>query len=710
MCRMATVFCVLALPGAAWAGKTLTWQKQSSREFQAGKLSRLVATNRDRLQLSRELAPLADLNVATVWKLAVDRAGNVFAATSGPGSLVRIDSNGTVTTLFHSSAQHVFSVAVAPDGAVYGGVSPTGAIVRVAPGGKPEVFFETGERYVWALAFDRQGDLWAATGSQGKLYRVSPAGKSKFVFQGKASNLLSVAIAQSGLAYVGTDRDGLVYRVAADGKGYVVHDASQPEIHALLLAADGTLYATTASPQRPASPTGSPFSRPSGALSSADSPTPVNPPAIPNATQTQDAPKAEPKDASATKSAFPSPFNRQRTPVASPASPTASENAVYRIDPDGGVDQIFQDRAMLLSVHIQDGRMFLGTGPEGRLFELDLESGEHGQVARLEHGQLSAIIRRPDGSVVVGGANPGKVYVLHDRFAASGEYTSEVLDGKMLCRWGRAMWDAETPAGSRLEFAYRTGNVAEPDETWTGWSPDPTRLPAGRFVQFRIDFASPHGATTPSLRRFALHYTTVNRGPELTSIDTPSPQTPVAAGNRITLRWRASDPNEDTLTFRLELRKDDWPRWVTLADDLTSSEFGWEPSSVPEGVYQIKVTATDKRSNREKEALVTTRTSEAFTLDRNPPSAQIAAVKGDSRRLEIPTTGRDSRSRIVSAEYSLDGGAWTTLHPDDGLFDGLDESATIVLEATKPGEHVIVVRYRDAAGHAGVADKVVSVK
>ena len=64
----------------------------------------------------------------------------------------------------------------------------------------------------------------------------------------------------------------------------------------------------------------------------------------------------------------------------------------------------------------------------------------------------------------------------------------------------------------------------------------------------------------------------------------------------------------------------------------------------------------------------------------------------------------DGLTRVVKADYALDGGPWTPLFPDDGLFDTLREQISLPLPDLKPGAHLLMVRATDAAGNVGSGD------
>ena len=689
-------------------GEVKTWRQESASDFDAGRLTRLVITNEGRVKLSRQVRSLAEVGADQVWTLAPDSKGNLYAVTGGPGLLLRIAADGTVTKLYEQKDAQLFALALAADDTVYVGVSPGGTILRIKPDGKAEPLFATGETYVWALAVDEEGAVHAATGPNGKLFRVASNGEGKVRFQAKQPHLLSLALGASGVAYVGSNAEGLIYRIGADDKPFVAYDAGQADIQTLLLGDDGTLYAGTGTPARPAFP-GRSGSAPT--LTTGGSLRMRTPGTASDARKTTDDDrKPVAKSSGAGKSSSSASRASGTSPGPSKASP--GENSVYRIRPDGAVDEIFREKVLVLSLAIQQGRLLVGTGQEGRIYEVDPASRVRGEIARLEHGQINALARMPDGAVVVGTGSAGKLYVLEDKYAPAGELISDVFDARMQTRWGRSAWDADLPAGSELSVSVRTGNVGKPDETWSAWSDDARALPLGRFFQYKVDFKSPDGAATAMLRDFALFYATVNRAPQVDSVTIPNvaKKPIVSAAAKLKLSWKANDPNGDQLRYLLQMRKEGWPSWVTIGERLTKKEFVWDPGSWAGGVYRVRVTADDKAANRAQEALTSSKTSDAFVLDREAPTVKILVIKQVGKKFEVQSAGADGRTRLTKAAYSLDSKEWIGLFPDDGLFDSREEQITFLTDDVKSGTHVLVVRFSDSAGHIGVADSVVIAK
>src|SRR5581483_7955996 len=106
---------------------------------------------------------------------------------------------------------------------------------------------------------------------------------------------------------------------------------------------------------------------------------------------------------------------------------------------------------------------------------------------------------------------------------------SEVLDAKIISKWGALNWKASTPPGTSATVAVRSGNVADPDDTWSGWSEeqaDPAKArilaPTARYLQYRVTLTSDDPKVSPELRGLTLRYQTTNQAPEITSLDVPN--------------------------------------------------------------------------------------------------------------------------------------------------------------------------------------------
>ena len=255
----------------------------------------------------------------------------------------------------------------------------------------------------------------------------------------------------------------------------------------------------------------------------------------------------------------------------------------------------------------------IGTGPDGQLYEVRDHLREVAPIARLDHGQILSMLDEPKGGLLLGAGNPGAVTRLAAGSVPSGSLTSDVHDAKLVARFGAVRWKAETPQGAALTVQLRTGNVGEPDATWSDWSPpldDPStaraKVPAGRFVQFRANLKATDAAASPELRSIAIRYQTINLSPEIAKIDVPD----LAEGDgatrqtKLTLKWAATDPNDDDLEYTVAVRKEGWPGWVKLGGDapLTEKTYAWDSTAFPSGQYQVKVTAGDRPSNAPGEA------------------------------------------------------------------------------------------------------------
>lgn len=710
-CFVAAIL-VLPVVSQARAGKVKVWLHDRPEQFDKAQLKQAVVTNEGAIRLSRRLQPFVELDAAHVWDIVEDKQGNLIVATGNEGKVFLVTGEGKITVAFESQDTEVLCLTLGNDGSIYAGTGPKGKIIRISPNGQGTVLYQTPENYVWALAVDPKSQtIYAGTGPKGRIYQVTPDGKGSVFYSTKQEHILCLALDSRGMLYAGSGKNGLIYRIDPAGKGFVLYNAPQTEIHHLL-ASDEGIYACTSAPGRQHGLGGSGEDR-LASLSSAV------PGVLTSNTKPKDTGINPAAKASAGASAVSSSLEKDK-PIASRSAspPSPGENSIYCIHPDGTVREVFREKALLLSLIRQNGKILVGTGMEGRLFEVDEASKERCEIARLDHGQIHCLVRRHDGSLILGTGDPGKLYLLNEQFAAKGSVISDVLDAKMISKWGALGWKADVSEGTTVKLSTRTGNVSEPDETWSEWSAEETnpvqgsvKSPTARFFQYRITLETSNPNVTPTVHGLWVRYMTTNQPPEILGIEVPD----LDAANlenpkKIKLKWTASDPNDDDLTYTVYVRKDGWKNWVQLEEDLEKKEYEWDTTTTPSGIYRLKVVASDRKDNPAEDALSAERISAPFVVAHTPPTVALKVAGRENDRAIIEASATDPWVRLTSATYSLNGKKWINIFPTDGLFDSKDETFRFKTESLKPGTYVLVLRVQDAAGNIGSSDVVFTVR
>ena len=577
---MSLVLTLFAAP--ALAVSTSYWTQTSEADFKGGTLDSVVATNLGELKLSRALKTILDEDprVSTVNKLIEAPDGTIYAGTGPNAVLLQVKDQKVTTAARISDATDILSLAIDQSGALLVGTGGEhGKVLRIEkPGDKPrEIFSAEGVQYVWALTATSDGNVYAATGPTGKLFQLKPDGSSKLLLGTDENNLLSLISDGREMLYVGTDPHGLVYRVNRNtGESFVVYNATEAEITALALDRKGNLYAATgeAREEPPAPPqnteeqdksgrpeggqTGVPI--PSGPPEAPKKPAPPDPnpgrpDPIPNehaslhsrplVTQcifgagdasTPDAsdpaapidgpatlPKVQPETAPAE-----TPDVTKQPPVDTAGTGEAKPegNAVYKIDPDGFVTEIFRQQVLVLAMVENNGTLLIATGSDGQIFQVDPDLGETVALAKVDAKQVTCLLPAHDGQVYVGMANVGSIATMSEGFAAHGTYISSVLDATQISRFGKMQLHGSLPAGTSLLVSTRSGNVKEASEKdWSKWTDDvsahdflPVTSPSARFMQYRLTLASKDGAKSPIVDDVTVAYQMPNLAPQIKAI------------------------------------------------------------------------------------------------------------------------------------------------------------------------------------------------
>jgi hypothetical protein len=358
------------------------------------------------------------------------------------------------------------------------------------------------------------------------------------------------------------------------------------------------------------------------------------------------------------------------------------------------------------------------------------------------------------GALLVATSNSGKVFKLSDGTAADATYTSEVFDAQGFSQWGRMEARPEKLDGVGLYV--RSGNVPSALMGWSDWAKvgadGVVAAPAARYVQWK---AVLRGKTT-SLEKVGLNYLMKNAAPVVDEVvvqtgarmaagggappnntvqiafppaagaaqpltfspdSGPAPLTAQKDRTGITARWMAHDDNGDDLMFSVWYRGSGETNWRLLKDKITDRYYSFDSALLPDGVYELKVIASDSPVHTDADALTGEKVSGEFVVDTTPPVPGVLTaemVAGTPGKIHVRFEARDAVSPISHAEYSVDAQPWQYVEPVGKVSDSLSERYDFVATiptATSPvtdaKEHVVAVRVYDRQENAVTVKAVV---
>jgi hypothetical protein len=712
----------LALVPFAYAGEPVIWETNSRAEILKGEARGVSISETGAFMLGPRMTQVFNTEQAYIWSSAADGAGNVYLGTGHDGRIYRVSPDGRGSLFYDAAELDVTALAVGRDGALYAGTSPDGKVYRIGADGQASVFFDPPDKYIWSLALMPDGQLAVGTGDNGKLYRVRAAGakaEDSLLVDTNETHVISLAVDAQGNLIAGTDPGGLILRVAPDGKVFALFDAPLREIHSLTTAADGTIYALAlsdaASTARGTSAgTSSPDSSGQG-----------------GATVTITA-----VDESG------NPLQSSQTTARSRSDLASARSAVFRLLPDGGSDVVWSSAtitAFSIAPAPQGGGVLVGTADKGRIYSIT-DDGRDTLLLQSNEGQISSFVVR-GREVYAASSNQGKLFRFGPEPVDEGTYESPVRDAKLLASWGRIWWRGR----GAVELQTRSGNSERPDQTWSEWSapyrdPNGAQItsPRARFIQWRAVLRAAQGGTSSILTEMedvSIAYLPRNVAPEVLSITTlptgvglqqlaqvqsdpnvessgldPALFGPATAvtprriyqrGAR-SLQWQAEDRNNDTLEYAVYYRSVNESSYRLLKDKLRENFYTVDGAALADGKYVFRVVATDAPDNPIGQALTGERVSEPVEIDNAPPVVRTegeAKIVGDRVRVAIEVT--DSTGMVKHADFSVDGGEWRSIFPDDGIADSPRERFTLDLPLEGAGEHTISLRAFDSNGNIG---------
>jgi hypothetical protein len=733
----ACVAAALAATAILSASAPTFWTVSTQVDFLKGDVDNLSIDSDGRMFLGPATTQIAETSAPFLWTILAGPDGTLWAGTGNEGQVLKIGRDGKTSNFFDAAEMEVHALALAPGGGLYVGTSPDGRIYHVSADGTSKPFYDPDDKYIWAMVTAPDGSVYAATGEKGNIYKIGPDGKGSLFYKTNTTNVVTLGLDKSGNLLAGTESPGRIFRISHDGKAFVLLDSPFKEIHAIRIADDGTIYAAAFS----GTPGGEDRSAPS-----------INAPSAPE-------PRAPVPSVSAEITAI-TVVDASSSPSGGATSSNArsrnAKGAIYRIRPDGLWDTLWEaadDWPFDLLIE-NGGSLLVGTGKEGKMFRLSGDPARATLVTRAAARQVTSLIRDGAGRIVAATSNPGKVFTLASTRANLGTYDSDIRDAGTVATWGAIRWRAAAKPGE-VEVFTRSGNTATPDETWSPWSKAYTAeagekitSPNARYLQWRAVLKATAGAQGPILTSVTTAYLPRNLRPVVSSItvhppgtvfqrpfstgeleiagfedntsdgrspsqpntssaSSPAPTAP-ALGRKVyqkglqTFVWKADDDNDDRLQYDVFYRREGETGWKPLKRGLWDPIVVWDTTSVPDGTYYVKVTASDVPSNSPATALVGEFESVSFDIDNTPPNVEIQSATRSGSRVNVKFVVRDEQSAVQRVEYSLDASKWQTAFPVDGIPDSRREDFDVVVEEAAAAQSIII-RVTDAMNNVATA-------
>jgi streptogramin lyase len=604
--------------------------------------------------------------------------------------------------------EHIFAMATDISGRLLAGISGRRcALCRLEAHELRTIFEPNDAKYIFAVSVAKNGTIYLGTGPQGKIYSLNSTGKdAKVLYDSTDKNILSLAIADDGSILAGSDTRGLVYKIDPDtGSAAVLYDSEQPEVTALLVTPQGEIYATATSAKVVAAQ--NQFAR-------------QTPLAGRPEIKTEESDESSSNSSSQLKIANTNKDKQtQGRPEGSNRKPPKPETAshLYKISPEGFVTDVFAEAAVLFALVQQDGQLLLGTGNEAELFTVAPATEESAVIYKdRQASQITALAVVGD-EIYTGTSNPAKLIKLNPGYTQQGIFTSDLIDAGQPADWGKLQIDADIPQQCKVTAASRSGNVKDVnDPTFSDWTealevraPVQLQCPLGRFCQYKLTLSTEDSSYSPVVREVAVASTIPNLAPNVKEVTTQRSDKPEKQGF-FEIKYNAEDDNGDTLTYKIDFRKLGRQLWIELAEDIEDSSYEWDGRTVEDGRYEIRVTASDVRSNSPQTALTASRVSEPVVVDNTAPAIEIHSVSGQSiivspveihdGKAEIKLAVIDQFSAVEELAYTTDSNTdWNTAIPDDLVYDTTEENFTLALDKLTEGEHVVSLRAKDSVGN-----------
>jgi hypothetical protein len=704
---------ILGLSSSLEAVVPRKWELRTKDDFLKGKLDGVSVSYEGVLSL----APIEDKleGPAEEFYLSflLGPDGTSYLGTGHGGKIYRVGKDGKPELYYQAQEMDVTCLAVDGKGVLFAGTAPNGKVYKITGKDQGEAFFDPEEKYIWDLAFSESGFLMAAVGEAGGIYKINPQGEGQRVLKAEENHILCLQKSGGGEFLAGTGGVGVVYRLSAEGRATVLFESPYEEIKSLALDGSGNIYAACGG--------------------------------TPSRTRKEEAPEAPVRLSTEVTVTAGGSAASGAPSSASLTSSGKEPGALFRVRPDGISRKLWESEDELIySLLWQEGekRLLFGTGNRGRLYAIDSDE----KVSLLIQGSSEQVYAlEPAGTkVYVLFDNPSRLAVFSSEQRFSGEYTSDVLDARTISSWGRTEFDGQLPAGATIQIQTRSGNSFEPNSMWSDWSPpiqkndEQILSPKARYLQLKVLLKTQSGNVSPKIQRITLFFLQANIVPVIQKLELlPSNEVylkppdqdeviwgmeesppardqsqkddrPLYAAKKVerkglqTVTWEATDENEDRLLYTISIRREGENVWRVVKDGWKDSLFVFDTLSYPDGVYFVKLGASDLSSNPPGSELKSEKISSALVIDNSLPVVTGFTATREGNSLDVAFQVEDSFSSIQEVEYLIRPGEWRVIFPADGVCDSRLESFKSRVPLPANAESLVTVRVTDRRHNIGV--------
>jgi len=680
------------------------------------------------LQLVPSIKPIAHFDEPIIWKAKLDQQGHLIVATGGDhAQLWRVQLDQTQTLLHHADDPIMRAIGISKAGSILFGTSPSGCIYQIKHAHKaPQLVVKLPVKYIWDMVYDEPNQgFYIATGMPASVYflpdNYAPDQPLAPIVELKDQSHISTLAVTSSTVYCGTADSGLIYAFERSNPKVlrVLANQAGEEITSIVARPHGEVYFSTFKETQSEAEDG--IQQLIGCFLEQA------------AAEAAKKPKQGDSQADDADGSLPLPHHK------------IASGTVYKIDPSGMIQGIWGILdAGVFSLNGDHQSLTVGSSAKGKLFSIQ-NNQNWSLIAQLPSGgAITQIVPTPQKGIYIASSNPARIFYLSPEKAATGSYTSAVFDAKQIAVWGKAYYVSDPLNQEKsIRFQSRSGNVQDPDDTWSNWADlHPNGLlgsPTARYLQYRLNWGSAAQDLAIKQVRFfytypnvppAIHHATVTPlGVQVQAQDILASQplelkhflqeggfetmTDTAATRRLAMRatgeigfvtcaWIADDPNGDVLSYSLSIRKIGDLEWAILTKDLSDSIYSFSTRGLQSGYYELKIQASDALSNGIPHALKTDYVTHPFIIDGQAPQITLIQKIKNGNTVTIQLKAEDNWSPLWAAHYSLDGGIPQAVTPDDGLFDSLSKTFTIQFNHLCDQPHSLLFEAIDECGNSAI--------